>query len=256
MSDFDLADAQDGPDVDKSTTAPPCWETTVHAGTRSFRLSQDVELRLSRKPPSLQCVAHLVVALGKMKKKLSLARSDEEVCSVILESLVEELVIDQAHSVSLGRQRRFQLCDGQQKDIVKSPEGFMLQAITLKGGHDHRKLSFVLSRYRTHSPDAVVTVALSIQNSNWYFSCSMDNDKAVFKLECSAEKLKAVNTDTSLKRFLFKKGEVAVSLTSFESVGCSGWFISTSPEEENQPVEMCQERATRCTTFKFNEVSV
>lgn len=55
----------------------------------TFTLDQEVELVISHKPQSLHCVANLVMAVTKMKRSLSRAKSDEQMCSVIMESLVE-----------------------------------------------------------------------------------------------------------------------------------------------------------------------
>lgn len=69
--------------------------------------------------------------------------------------------------------------------------------------------------------------------------------------ECSKEDLQTIGADGNMKRFLFKKRTYGKSLTKFESVKYRGWFISTSSDNENEPVEMCEAHAVkRC--FNFN----
>lgn len=61
-----------------------------------------------------------------------------------------------------------------------------------------------------------------------------------------------VGADENMKRFLFIKRTYGISLTKFESVRCRGWFISTSSDCENEPVEMCEaDSGKRCCHFNM-----
>lgn len=65
--------------------------------------------------------------------------------------------------------------------------------------------------------------------------------------------LQKISSEKNMDRFLFNKTTTGASMTMFESVSCPGWYISTSSEEEDQPVEMCQadSAATRLTNFNI-----
>lgn len=69
--------------------------------------------------------------------------------------------------------------------------------------------------------------------------------------ECSEENLKNI-TDNNMERFLFCKRTRGISMTTFESVSCPDWFISTCSDKDEQPVEMCKVNAAyRVTNFRM-----
>ncbi|XP_059213367.1 interleukin-1 beta-like [Centropristis striata] len=214
---------------------------------------------------TMQPVASLLLVVNRMKS-LSLCGgklSGSELCSAIMESLVTETIVKTALCPS-SRRRRFvrvdsvkqcTLCDVEKKDLVVSdaPGKVELQAITLRGGSSERKVEIKLSKYVSpvDSEDEVLTVVLSIAN-NLHISCCMKDDRAVLNLEeCSEEDLTNISDDRNTDRFLFYKRNMEVDNFTFESVKCSGWFISTS-DLEHQPVEMCEVDACRYTRFKIN----
>ncbi|XP_076614644.1 interleukin-1 beta isoform X2 [Chaetodon auriga] len=234
-----------------------------------FRLDDGLDLVVSHNPKTMQRVAYLMLAVSRMKRPLTSSSrelSKGELCSVIMDSVVDETIVKTSENVSTAvTQGKFQrvnsvrlctLCDSSQKDIVHESGALNLQAITLQGGHCERKVSFKLSRYITpcSSAGGGQTVVLSISSSNLHLSCSMKDGRAVLNLEeCSEDNLKTISKDGDMDRFLFFKRTTGLSETSFESVTCRGWFISTSYEGENQPVEMCEaDTYRRLTSFKLN----
>lgn len=57
-----------------------------------YRLDEGLDLVVSHNPKKMHCVATLLLAVGRMKKPLldsSRELSDEEFCSVIMDSLVD-----------------------------------------------------------------------------------------------------------------------------------------------------------------------
>ncbi|XP_034048184.1 interleukin-1 beta [Thalassophryne amazonica] len=260
MCDFDLSQALEGSD-DETRPDPACFDMP-HVLNAILRLDGEVDLNISCKPNTMQCVVNVVLAVNRLKKSLSWCQSDEQLCCMILDSLVDEKVFQIVQNIgtseskvtyqrSSHRPRQCTLCDTSQKDVVHFTGEMKLHALTLKGGNSDRKVLFELVRYLAPVGGESQIVALSISQSNWYITCSMKDDKAVLLLEeCSGEKLQRINGGEDMDRFLFMKRTRGMSLTTFESVACRGWYISTSPEDE-QPVDMCQvDTSTRLTCFK------
>ncbi|MEQ2179411.1 hypothetical protein GOODEAATRI_024661 [Goodea atripinnis] len=107
--------------------------------------------------------------------------------------------------------KQFTLCDIYQKNLIRNPRDFKLQAITLRGGYCERK--------------------------------GNERPQELFAQE--------ISKDQNMDRFLFIKSPSALSLTTFESVKYRGWFISTSSKDSDQTVEMCQAAVPgRVTSFK------
>ena len=71
---------------------------------------------------------------------------------------------------------------------------------------------------------------------------------------CSGEDLKVICKDGTKDRFLFFiTGATGENVKTFQSVMCPGWFISTSYEQEEKPLEMCKvDSACRITSFSIN----
>ncbi|XP_078128282.1 interleukin-1 beta [Sander vitreus] len=264
MCDFDLSQALDGsPDCDETGFEDSCFDMT-DVQDEFFQLDKGLDMLVSHNRKTLQSVANLLLAVNRMKESLTRCDSelsDEELGSAIMESLVT--VTHVTTTSSAGVKRIFQrinsgnlctLCDCSQKYIIQAPGGSKLQAVTLQGGNGDKKVNFKLSRYITPnvSADEVGAVVLSITNT-LHMSCCMKDGKAVLNLEeCSKEHLKKISDDGDMDRFLFYKRTTGTSLTTFESVRCRGWVISTSHKAEYQTVEMCQQDAVRrLTHFKI-----
>ncbi|KAK2818563.1 hypothetical protein Q5P01_024124 [Channa striata] len=273
MADFDLCQALDGPDESALVTCETgnsgnCLDMT-DVQEEIFRLEEGLDLVVSRSPKTMLGVANFLLAVSRFKKPLnprSFELSDEELCSTIMENLVEETIVAPIETFAGKAKRFFQrmsttkechLSDTSQKALICSSQGLQLQAITLKGGQCEHKVSFKLSAYipSYNKDDDDRIVALSIKKHNLHMSCSMNGDTAVLNLEkCSEDHLRHISHDGNLARFLFHKRQRELSLTMFESVQCPGWFISTSSEKENQPVEMCK-RGTDYRIMRFMEIS-
>lgn len=70
--------------------------------------------------------------------------------------------------------------------------------------------------------------------------------------KCESSDLNVISEETNMDRFLFYLEETGIDVNRFESVKFPGWFISTSYEREDQPLELCQvDTAQRVTAFKM-----
>uniref|UniRef100_A0A3Q3LYR4 Interleukin-1 n=2 Tax=Mastacembelus armatus TaxID=205130 RepID=A0A3Q3LYR4_9TELE len=270
MCDFDLSQALDGPfDYEAVEPESSCSDMT-DVEDAIIKLDDGLDLVVSHNPLTMQHMATLLLAVKKMKKSLTRCRqelSDEELCSAIMDSLVEETAVERVENPNTGRKtvtfqrvnsiREYTLCNTSKKDIVCALTELKLHAITLKGGNGDHKVNFKLSRYITNYQRSQI-VMLSV-SPNLHISCSMKGDTAELTLEeCSEKELKLISNDRNMDRFLFYKIEKGIDLNKFESVACSNWYISTSYQEENQAVEMCKVDANtaeprRDICFKINE---
>ncbi|XP_044029665.1 interleukin-1 beta isoform X2 [Siniperca chuatsi] len=266
MCDFDLSQAlKSSPESDETRFESCC---RVQDGQdRIFTLDEGLDLMVSHNPMTMQCLATLLVAINRMKKPLTRCGrqlSGDELCSTIMDSLVDEIIVEKTENSSMNLKKiynradsvkLFTLCDLNNKDVVCDAVKLKLKAITLQGGNGEYKVNFKLSKYITADVSAEdgQAVVLSITNNNFHISCSMEGNKAELNLEeCSEEGLNWINDDGDMDRFLFFKRSKGKSCFTFESVKCRGWYISTY-EGENQPVEMCcMDTCRRYTNFKMN----
>lgn len=258
------------PELDQKGCEPSCFDMT-DVKDQVFRLDQGLDLVVSHNPRTMKSVATLLMAVTRMKSSLPFSSSrgklsDDDLCSIIMDSLVDERIVMVTDNCSTGRNashfhrtsgvKHCTLSDKSHKEVVIGPGECRLQAITLRGGHAERKVVFKLSKYvgPVLSVGDGQTVVLTITNTNMHISCSMKDNKAVMNLEeCSEKDLQMISDAGKMNRFLFYKRTTGVSLSTFESVQCRGWFISTSHEAENQPVEMCQvDEAGRVTSFRLD----
>ncbi|XP_023148907.2 interleukin-1 beta-like [Amphiprion ocellaris] len=268
MCDFDLSQALPCSIESDEEIIEPCCFDTKELQDEIIRLDEGLELEVFRKKRTLQGVANLVLAVNRMKKPPSSCGhelSEDELCSLIMDSVMEETVVKTDRNSSTRGETRvtfervnsgtqFSLCDSVQKDIVQQSGDLKLQAITLKGGQYEHKVNFKMARYVTRCVSAADSqmVLLSITN-NMHVSCTMKDDKPELTLEkCCNDELKKISNDQNMDRFLFFKRASALTLYTFESVKYRGWFISTSSDDERQPVEMCKvDAACRLTSFKI-----
>ncbi|XP_071322874.1 interleukin-1 beta [Trachinotus anak] len=268
MCDFDLSQALDGPlGPDNTECESRCFEMT-DMKDEIIKLDVGLDLVVSHNPRTMKSVATVLLAVNRMKKPPTRSPwelSDNELCAVIMDSLLDETIVKTVADVSTGKERIiFQrtsswectLCDSSQKAIICKSEELKLQAATLKGGYGDRKVNFKLVNYVSTGPCRPngQTVVLSIKNHNLYIACNMEGNRAQLNLEeCSEENLRRISNDGNMDRFLFQVGTTGVNVTTFESVKYRGWFISTSSEDDNQPVEMCKVDAhQRVTAFRMN----
>ncbi|XP_073333722.1 interleukin-1 beta [Pagrus major] len=271
MCDLDLSQALDSSteldDVEiesRCFSMTPC--TVQDVPDETFRLEDGLDLVVSHNPMTMQCVVTLMLAVNRLKKSLprcGKGLSDDELCCVIMDSLVEDTIVKTTVNFSaeerrsqfqrFGSVRQCTLCDTSKKDLICVSEEMKLQAITLKGGHRERKVNFRLSKY-IHPEGSPVShsVVLSITN-NLHISCSMTDGRPALNLEeCSEADLQTISKDDDRDRFLFYRRDTGVSYTTFESVKYRGWFISTC-EDEEKPVDMCEANTSRrLTSFRVN----
>lgn len=255
MADSDLSQALEE-SVDSPIGSSCCDETDPN-------FPPDMQLVITCNHKTMQRVAKLVVAINRMNTPLmkwGQELNDQQLCSMIFESLIEAKTVEMVenssvkrvyHRVNSGNQCT--LCDTAQKDLVQISE--RLHAITLKGGNWEKKVKFQMSNYVTADlTNKGQLVILSIKNSNLHITCSPKDGKAVLNLEEFPEAhLKTFSNEKNMDRFLFHGTIKGISESKFESVNCPGWYISTSSEAENQPLEMCEpDSASRVISFKIN----
>eukprot|EP00064_Thunnus_orientalis_P014652 superscaffoldBa00002574_g14699 len=262
MADFDLRQALDGlSESDETEIKSFCFEMT-DGKDKTFSLVEGLNLVVSHNPKTMQCVATLVLAVNRMKKSLSRCceLSDKQLCSEIMASVVDETIVKmegnfttevkQQTNKHLCSVKLYTLSDTSQKHLCQVDGQSKLQAITLKGGNHDKKANFKLARCIKPSPgpDRRLPVLLSVMTKKGFqhISSSLKDGKAVLNLE--------IGEDSHMDRFHFYM-KTTGSLTTFESVECRGWYISTSYEDERQPVEMCQQHtARRNFQFTMNEL--
>ncbi|XP_030005080.1 interleukin-1 beta [Sphaeramia orbicularis] len=264
--EFDLSQALDGsPTFDDETFQLSCYDMT-DVEDKTYPLDKGLDLVISYNRKTMQRVANLVVAVNRMKKSLKncgRGLSNEQLCSEILESLVEETTIDTVEQPSrqkiytrVNSVKHCTITDSSKKDVVHGPEEMELQAITLKGGSCERKVEFTLLRYVTPEPQPGKgqPVVLSIRNTGIHISCSMTGNRAVLKLErCLEEHLERISDEQNMDRFLFYHTVTGLDETKFESVRCPSWYISTSCKDENMLLEMCEvDNVGRLKSFMIN----
>ncbi|KAE8285368.1 hypothetical protein D5F01_LYC16821 [Larimichthys crocea] len=222
MCDFDLSQAlsDDSPGIDEPEFKSCCFHMK-DLQDNIFTLDDGLELVVSHDPKTMQCIATLLLAVNRLKRPLTRCCreiNDGELCSSIMESLVEETIVKKTENLSMAVRRIFQrvnsekmltLTDSEQKDIVCGNGELKLEAITLRGGNCERKVNFKLERYITPcvSPGEGQPVVLSITNNNMHISCTMNDGKAVLKLENAVRTLSRISDDGNMDRFLFSTGE-------------------------------------------------
>lgn len=62
-----------------------------------------------------------------------------------------------------------------------------------------------------------------------------------------------ISSDSDMVRFLFYKQDTGVNISTLMSVAQPNWYISTA-EQNNKPVEMCQETAKRFRSFNIGDI--
>uniref|UniRef100_A0A3B5LWQ9 Interleukin-1 n=1 Tax=Xiphophorus couchianus TaxID=32473 RepID=A0A3B5LWQ9_9TELE len=103
----------------------------------------------------------------------------------------------------------------------------------------------------THEP-----VVLGIRDTDFYLSCHKDGDKPTLHLEEVEDKasLSEISVESDMRRFLFYKRDMAVNISTLMSALFPNWYISTATDN-NRPVAMCQESASRYRTFSIQRQS-
>ncbi|KAJ8400071.1 hypothetical protein AAFF_G00401100 [Aldrovandia affinis] len=273
---FDLALALDSPCTPDDMEFGADCHHAVKGGAGSAGQCCDhsgLEVQVSRTPDMRQ-VANLIIALERMKhsqKIMSTECSDQDLLSIMMESVVEERVMLKVQNLTCSKGSTFMrnqrcrdmvhsVCTTEQRKLVHSPDDSTLHAVAFQAmtllDREFRKriVRLSLSTYHTFSQlgDRGQPIALGIANSNLYLSCAaIKSDTPILQLEevDSKKKLEHINTEGDMARFLFFKQGEGFSSSVFESVKFSGWVISTA-HEYDAPVQMCAKgSADRITTF-------
>lgn len=224
-----------------------------------------LDLEITHHPLTMKRVVNLIIATERMKGSQSehlmgTEFRDENLLNIMLDSIVEEQTVLECFSAAPTQyectgEHPCKVFDSENKSLVQVPNSMELHAVMLQGGSESSQVQMNLTTYMhlAPSPDAR-PVALSIKDTNLYLSCHKEGDEPTLHLEemdkCT---LQNFSSNSDLVRFLFYKQTTGLNLSTLVSVAHSDWYISTA-EEDNKPLEMCQENARRHRTFKFQWV--
>uniref|UniRef100_A0A8C6PJS0 Interleukin-1 n=1 Tax=Nothobranchius furzeri TaxID=105023 RepID=A0A8C6PJS0_NOTFU len=225
----------------------------------SKKMPQGLGLEISHQPHSMRHVANLIIAIERLKAGtsedvLSTDFRDENLLSVVLESIVEEKNIFERRSAppqfSYTGQGVCSVSDSKKRSLVLVENSMELHAVLLQGGNDSRKVFLNMSTYVLTSSSDAKPVALGIKDTNLYLSCHKKGDKPTLHLEAVEDKrtLSPIGAESEMKRFLFYKQDTGLNVSTLMSASFPNWYISTSTQD-NEPVDMCQEGAARYRTF-------
>ena len=64
------------------------------------------------------------------------------------------------------------------------------------------------------------------------------------------ESLSRISAGSEMSRFLFYKQDTGLNISTLTSARFPDWYISTATDD-NKPVEMCQETASRYRNFNI-----
>ncbi|XP_043968047.1 interleukin-1 beta-like [Gambusia affinis] len=214
------------------------------------KMPKGVELEISHQPPSMRCVANLIIAINRLKAGMS-----ESVLGPNFSD--EERFIFERTSAVPGKFIRSKVfpcsvTDGQKRSLVLARNNRELLAVMLQGGNECRKVYLNMATYvhLTFSTWLGQPVVLGIKNSDLYLSCYKDGDKPTLHLEIVKDKasLSEISAKSNMMRFLFYKRDTGLNISTLMSANCPNWYISTDLDN-NWPVTMCQKSASRYTTF-------
>uniref|UniRef100_A0A8C9SZR7 Interleukin-1 n=1 Tax=Scleropages formosus TaxID=113540 RepID=A0A8C9SZR7_SCLFO len=209
-------------------------------------LYEGVKLEVSLQAHNMRQVAHLIIAMQRMKNTQRLQGtefSDQELLNIMMEN------------ASLESFYRCNVADQYQKSLVLNEEALELQAMTLQGGSFQRRVQLNLSMYVTpsYSSGKGQPVTLGIVDTNLYLSCSSENGMPILQLEVKVNLMLQLQRKRlyplHLSDTFLQKGDRTLH-DHFESARYQGWFISTALQER-EPVEMCtKQEANRITSFR------
>lgn len=227
---------------------------------------EELDLEVSEPPVTMRQVVNLIIAMERLNKGvrqplLSSDFTDENLLSILLESMVEERFVPDVFSEPCQFVRTqelespFSVSDCQQRTWVQN--GMKLHAVMLQGGSESRKVLLNMSTYRPSAASAEarpVALCIKVNNKYLYLSCYKEGDeKVTLHLETVENKdlLQSINKSSDMMRFLFYKHDTG-SLSTFRSAQFSEYYISTTNLEDNQAVEMCVESSVNCKSFTIH----
>ncbi|XP_028269439.1 interleukin-1 beta-like [Parambassis ranga] len=232
----------------------------------SLKMPKGLDLEISHHPLTMRRVVNLIVAMERLKSHKSSESvqgtefREENLLNIMLESIVEEkIVLERSAAPSEFSRRGMHLCtmtDSQKRSLVQN--SMELHAVMLQGGSTDRKVHLNMSTYvppTTPSTNAW-PVALGIKDTDLYLSCHKDGGNPTLCLEevTNKDSLRQIGSQSEMVRFLFYKQDTGVNNSTLMSARYPNWYISTA-EENNKPVEMCQETARRHRTFNIERQS-
>ncbi|XP_034548116.1 interleukin-1 beta-like [Notolabrus celidotus] len=231
------------------------------------KMPKGVDLELAHHPLKMKDVVNLIIAIERLKSGaeeslLSTEFRDENLLSMMMESIVEEKVVFERnvvppHQFSRTGVHQCSVTDNEQRSLVLVRNSMELHAVMLQGGAENRKVHLNMSTYVHPAPSTEArTVALGIKDTNLFLSCHKEGEEATLHLEEIEDKdsLLRISSESDMVRFLFYKQDSGLDISTLVSVPYNNYYISTA-RENNKPVEMCLESAQRHKTFKIQRQS-
>ncbi|XP_047446906.1 interleukin-1 beta-like [Mugil cephalus] len=231
----------------------------------SPQMPKGLDLEISHHPLKMKHVVNLIIAMERLQAMASESVvgtdfRDENLLNIMLESIVEEKIVfeREAPAPALFSKTGEQQCtmtDSQKRSLVQN--SMELHAVTLQGGSDNRKVQLNMSTYVHPAPSADARpVALGIKDTALYLSCHMDDERPTLHLEevTNKDSLSKISSESEMLRFLFYKRDTGVNISTLMSARFPDWYISTA-QQDNKPVEMCQETAPRYRSFNIQRQS-
>ncbi|XP_035514459.1 interleukin-1 beta-like [Morone saxatilis] len=231
------------------------------------KMPQGLDLEVTHHPLTMRRVVNLIIAMERLKgfsseSLLSTEFTDDNLLNMVLENVVEEKIVFErgttpAAQYSRRREVQCSVTDSEKRSLVVVPNSMELHAVMLQGGSDRCKVHLNMSTYLDRTPSAEAqTVALGIKGTNYYLSCHKDGEEPTLHLEAvDKASLANITSDSDMVRFLFYKQDSGLNISTLMSVPFSNWYISTA-EENNRPVQMCQETARRHRAFNIDNLKV
>ncbi|XP_033974622.1 interleukin-1 beta-like [Trematomus bernacchii] len=229
------------------------WSSDVQSG---------LDFEITHHPLTMRKVVNLIIAMERMKgseSTLSTEFRDENLLNFIMDSIVEEKIVFERASAPPAQITRTgeepqNITDGEKRSLVMVENSMELHAVTLQGGNEPRKVFLNMSTF-LHPASTIEgrTVALGIRGQSLYLSCRKDGDSPTLHLEPLDDSLSNISSDSAMVRFLFYKKDTGVNISTLMSVAQPDWYISTA-EQNNKPVQMCQETAKRYRSFNIGDI--
>nr|AIC33818.1 interleukin-1 [Lutjanus sanguineus] len=227
----------------------------------SSKMPEGLDIEVTQHPLTMKSVVNLIIAMERLKGSTSESHRgtefrDENLLSIMLESIVEEQTVFErnsaAHQYKKGLVREHSVTDSENRHLVHVPDSMELHAVRLQGGSEGtNKVCLNMASYAQLRPTTdALPVALSIKGTNFYLSCRKEGEKPTLHLEAveNGSGLSSISQNSDMVRFLFYKQDSGLNNSTLASVPYSDWFISTA-EEDNRPVEMCQDESERHRVF-------
>ncbi|GAA6218614.1 interleukin-1 beta-like [Lates japonicus] len=233
----------------------------------SPKMPQGLELEYAHHPLTMKRVVNLIIAMerlkaGRSEPVLSTEFRDEHLLSIMLESIVEEQIVYDCHSVPTDEFNWIEdaectMTDSQKRSLIRHDNGMELWAVMLQGGSEGRKVHLNMSTYTDPTPsNQAIPVALRIKDTDLYLSCHKSGDEPTLHLEAVKDKdsLSHFSTDSELVRFLFYRRDTGLTFSTLMSARYPSRYISTA-QDDSKPVEMCTESASRYRTFTIQHLT-